>query len=877
METHDHGCARHWQARGPFALNGTTQRHARSRVLDVTHIRLEIAVDLEERTISGSVEHTAEVLPDQLEAFSLDAVGLTIEDVTIDGKTTAFAHDGENVLIRLASTLTRGTKTKIGIRYRGSPQRGLYFVGPDEAYPSKPKQAWTQGQDEDARYWFPCYDYPNQKSTSELRVTVARGLDAVSNGKLLERAEGPSTITFHWLQEVPHVTYLVSLVVGRFDVVEDASGPVPLRYLVPEGRRGDAVRTFGRTAAMMRRFAELVGHPYPFVKYDQTVVSDFIFGGMENSSATTLFEYTMLDASVEGIIDRDDLVAHELAHQWFGDLVTCRDWSEAWLNEGFATYFECLWYEHGDSPERGRYHLLEAARRYFQEDTQDYRRPIVCRTYDAPTDLFDRHLYEKGACVLHHLRLELGNDVFFRALRRYVASHARGHAQTVDLRRAIEQETGRNLDAFFDQWVQKGGHPDLEITSEYEPASRRLTLRVKQRQKVDAETPLFEFDLPCRVWHAGGRGKFVDRTFRVTGAEHKFDWELPGDPRGVRVNHGGGPLVRTDFDRTDGWLTTQLNEDDDLVGRIEAADALARSASTTAVTALTRALAKESLWMVRCEIARALGVIGSPAARDALIAALTQRDARVRSAVAHALGIRHDADAAQALRRQLQSEKTTWVRAAAYRALGRTRAAFAREFLAQGLDERGTWNDIVPRAALDGMVALRDPALESVFRAEARHGVHELRRTAAIAGLGELGARTQTRGALRETLTDLLNDKSFRAVVSAIQALRTLGDPDAAGALDALAHRKHVDGRIRRQARIVASALRADSGPKEAIKSLNDRVDKLDEERRKLLARIEKLEGRSGSPVRSGAASKRSKAGPKRRTGGDRRRGKKRR
>ena len=234
------------------------------------------------------------------------------------------------------------------------PRRGIYFTGPESAYPNKPYQTWTQGQDEDSRYWFPTFDYPNQKATLEMRVRVPQGFTAVSNGALVaQKTEGAHT-HFHYRLGHPIVPYLVSLVVAEFSFWEDA-GPrgLPVQYFVAPGREEDGKRAFGNTPQMIEAFEKKLGVPFPYEKYAQTAVQDFIFGGMENASATTQTDRTLHDARAHPDFSSDPLVSHELAHQWFGDLVTCRDWSHGWLNEGFATFMERVWIENATGPGSG--------------------------------------------------------------------------------------------------------------------------------------------------------------------------------------------------------------------------------------------------------------------------------------------------------------------------------------------------------------------------------------------------------------------------------------------------------------------------------------------------------------------------------------------
>jgi aminopeptidase N len=807
-------------------------------VLDVAHIALDVAIDLDQRSIRGSVRHEVGIVPPEAAVCVLDAVALTIDGVSADGRPVPFVHDGEKLVIRPTTPWKRGETHSIVVTYHGNPERGLYFIAPDDAYPEKPLQAWTQSQDEDGRFWFPCVDHPSQKATTELRVRVPRGFEAISNGRLASRKERGEAVEFHWIQEVPHVTYLVSLVVGQFDVVDDRAGGVALRYWVPKGQSHDVRRTFGRTPEMIELFARLFGQPYPYPKYDQIVVSDFIFGGMENTSATVLYEYVMIDETVEGVVEREDLISHELAHQWFGDLITCSDWSHAWLNEGLATYAEILWYEHGESPDRGAYHVLDASRLYFEESQEDYRRPIVTHKYEAPVEIFDRHLYQKAACVVHHLRLELGDEPFFRGLRRYVAAHAGGLVETHDFRRAFEIESGRNLDPFFEQWVLRAGHPEIEVTHAWDESAKRLTLDVKQTQDEAKDRP-YRFKLPCRVWLSGTGRESVDRSFEVAKEEQTFSWSLDRAPAAIRIGVGGVPLVRVKFRQSDAWLAYQLAHGDDLLGRIDAAADLGKSGSGAAVAALASALLDEPTWMGQLEIAKALSVARGAAAREALIRGLAIADARVRSAVVAALGkFREDGAAATAVETLLENEKAPLVRAAAYRALGTMRSPSAPAVLTKGLWEP-SWNEVIGRACLGGLGALRDRTFVPLFVNSLKRGEYELRRVAAIDALCEAARPMEARTTVREELELLVEDPSLRIAQAAVRGIKTLREKDAVPVLERIAARRFGDPRLRAQARAAVKEM-LDEESKRGSPEVLERIERTEADLRKLRDRVEK-------------------------------------
>ena len=362
-------------------------------------------------------------------------------------------------------------------------------------------------------------------------------------------------VTFRYEQTIPHATYLLTMVAGEFSEIAQTHPRLPVAYYVEPGREADGERSFGRTPQMIDAFEAAVGVRYPYARYSQIAVADFIFGGMENTSATTQTDRTLHDERAHLDFSSEPLVAHELAHQWFGDLVTCRDWSQAWLNEGFATYFETVWMEASrgwDEYQRAVFDIVEA---YLDEDGERYRRPIVCNVYRDPIELFDRHLYEKGGAVLHMLRGELGWERMKRALRQYVTDNATRSVETIDLVRAIERATGRNVREFFAQWIERGGHPELEVRASWDGERSALTFEVEQKQTIDDEHPpyVFDFDLGLVTSVPGGdrvrrrrrsaRGRAARAPARLACARvvrHRRSGEAGADPdrsRRLRAVH----------------------------------------------------------------------------------------------------------------------------------------------------------------------------------------------------------------------------------------------------------------------------------------------------------------------------------------------------
>jgi aminopeptidase N len=832
----------------PFPLPGDKPRYPRDRLADIRHIRLDISLDFERRSVSGTATHTFTPINDGLTRITFDAAEMNIQGVrTPSGKELTFDYRDGSLTVFLDRPYNTGEEGAVVIAYAATPRRGLYFIGPDEAYPNKPRQCWTQGQDEDSRYWFPCYDYPNERQSSELFVTVPASMIVISNGELVSIHDDPArgTRTFHWYQEVPHVAYLTSIVAGEFAHWSERAAGVPLLYYVPPERLEDGKRALGRTAAMMEFYSQRVA-PYPYPKYAQSVVADFIFGGMENISATTLTENVLQDerALPDYQLAGDSLVAHELAHQWFGDLLTCRDWSHAWLNEGFATYFDALFTESYYGVDEFRYQLFANAESYFDEDGRRYRRPIVNNVYHEPIDIFDRHLYEKGSLVLHMLRYVLGDDLWWKTVRFYVERYRGGVVTTPDFQRAIEEATGRNLDWFFDQWLYKGGYPRFNVSWEWDDGGKLAKVTIAQTQTVDDITPVFRMPVVVDFEHADGQ-RTVCR-FEVSEKEQTFYAALPERPKLVRFDPGNHVLKQVEFKPGKEMLLYQLERDDDVIGRIRAAQELSKIGGPDVVAALKRAVLEDPFWGVRNRAARALGAMRTESALDALIECLPMTEhPKARRGVVMALGEYRSEKAADALIALLErGDPSYYVEAEAAKSLGKTRSARAFETLLKQLD-KPSHNEVIRMLTFEGFAELKDDRAIAVAQEWTAYGRPPRVRQAATAALGKLG---EDKPDVTDFLTRLLTDPWLHVRLNAAIALGERKDERAIPHLERAAS-TDLDGRVVRFAREAIARIREGKDKGEEVKKLRADVDRLLEENKALKDRLEKIEARlSGGP-----------------------------
>jgi len=782
--------------RRPFVAATLAPREAPTRSFDLIHVRAEVEFDLDAGRMTGTTRQTFRPLEDGLRHLTLHQAELEIGAVRAeDGSVLTWQTTGEELRIELATTLSRDRSFTIEIDYRAQPRAGMFFIGPDDGYPGKPRMVWTQGEMEFTRHWLPIWDHPNDMTTTETLVTVPASWSVVSNGRLVSVEESPETGTrrFHWHQEEPHVTYLISIAAGEFSVTLDKGpGGTPLAYWVPVGREADIARSFQNTPAMLGLYTEWLDMPYPWAKYDQVVVLDFIFGGMENTSATTLTERTLHDERAHMDFHSEGLVAHELAHQWFGDLVTCKTWAHNWLNEGFATYFASLWFEHDEGRDEFDKRVLDEETAYFEEDDEEYRRPVVTDRYTEPGDLFDRHAYKKGARVLHMLRDLVGDGAFRRGVQRYLEKMRGRVAETADLRLAFEEETGRPLTWFFDQWLFHPGYPELAVEYHHEAASGMVSMRIRQVQETTDGTPIFRLPLTVRLFDRDGH-RDIPVDIRIRDQLIYLPSERA--PLAVAIDPGRPTLMKIDWRPPIEHLVTRLERSPAAIDRIAAIHDLGHDGSERARRSLATALRDDPFWAVRAEAAKQLGETRASDALDPLVEGLADPASKVRRAVCKALAELKDERALAALVAVLRSDVSQYARAEAAKALGVIGGEGALRHLQAALDQ-DSHADVIRQKALVGLGELGDPKGLAVARRWLRYGRAPGTRAKAIKALGKLGG-DDVRRELEQIAT---TDPWLFARRAAIEALGDNGH-EGARALLRRAAATEVDFRLRKAAR----------------------------------------------------------------------------
>lgn len=865
---------------GKWTLHGEDPKYAPDRTCDVTHLRLELNVDLPAHSIEGTARLDLHASYGPFQTITLDAIDLEIEEVT-DGKGSPLEHTylDHKLEVRFRRAIER--EAQLCIRYRKeNPVQGLYFWGPTAEEPNATWQVWSQGEDEEARHWIPCHDAPHEKMTTELLVTVPEIYTVISNGALLGVADHPATRpssgarkvrsargkrsspasrerlrTWHYRESVPHSSYLISLVVGVFSKLEDECDGLPVEYYVEPGREEEGWRSFGRTPDMIRHFARLLECPFPYEKYAQVAVRRFMFGGMENTSATTQTDGTLHDARAALDFSSDDLVAHELAHQWFGDLLTCKHWAHAWLNEGFATYFELVWKEQdlgGDEFEMG---LIESADAYLEEP---YRRAIVSHRFAHPFQLFDQHLYPKAAWVLHMLRRSVGDESFWKAVRLYVRRHAAGSVETVDLQRAFEDATGRNFERFFDQWLFHPGHPVLDVRCSWNSSDKCLNVTVQQKQRgsdaVVYDVPLeVEVALPLR---SAARGKSAPptrlrRTFTACERGQTFRWELPARPLAVAIDPEARILSTGKISMPSQWFRGALlgaQRTEHAFARVRLVRAASRDARPQTVEMLAEVLRSDPFWGVQGEAALALARIRTPAALSALLGARPAHP-KARRLWAQALGEFRDPAAGAALSDLARRGDPSYlVQREALASLGRTRASGSVALLEKELRSalrRRDWRDSIAAGAVAGLASARsESSIDLILSLALDRTRYWSARLVAMHALAVLGAtRPLLAPRIAEEMAPLLEDPEHLITFRLPGEYAALGHPDAIPLLRQKAETTSNE-QLRDHCLRAAERLSGADGRGGDLDRLKSEVHRLLEESRKLRERVGRLEDR---------------------------------
>ena len=831
------------------AAAADARQYAPDPQVDYTHLALDIDMRPAERAFDAIETLRFTTLAVPIERLTLDAVGMEIGSVEGEG-VASFRHDGERLTIEFADPLPPRSDHEIVIEYAVShPADGMTFALPDAAYPNRPLMVHTQGQPESNRHWVICHDYPNERMTTEMRVKVPNGLKVLANGERLSprrvgfsppsdepttRPDGGVNPTlqgnvWHYRMQKPHVSYLMSLVVGEFDVVRDDDWRGRrIEYWVPPGRAADAERTLGRTHHMLDFFSEKLGE-YPWESYSQSVVYLFGSGGMENTTVTTMFQDCILDERAAVGNTLDGLVAHELAHQWFGDHTTCEDWSHLWLNEGFATFLDHAWHEAYHGPEEYAHEVFTNMRRVAAREDAEAEYGLIFPAYDLPGETFGRRTgnpYAKGSAVIHMLRRSVGDDAaFWEALKLFQTRYALEEVDSNDLRECFEAVTGRDYGKFFEQWVVRAGVPKLDVGYEYDADARAVRLRFEQTQAGEP----FEHDLPVWTVAPGGettkhvvplRGKTTDATLPTPG----------GEPDMVCLDPEMSMVSVTSFDPPRAMTLRQATGGPTAFSRLKAIERM--GADGDAAAGLLSILeADDAHWGLRAEAARSLGRLDNQAGVDHLEKVLPGGvdHPRARLAAVEAIGQYRDADIAQTvLMPMARSDDSLYVEAAACVGLGNQKPTDEIVALLVEKAKDAGHGLRVRQAAVGALAELGVPEALQPALDLAAYGTSFRARGTGIDALAALYSSLDDdpKEEVRDFLLGLADDPQERHARGAMLALGRAGDAEAIDDLRRVADSARPES-VTAAARAAIRAI--ETGEPDVVRSLRGRLDRLEE------------------------------------------------
>ncbi len=859
---HQHYCDKSALYAGA-TVEGSGRKYAPSREIDITHQTLDVTPDFDQRSVVGTIQIEFKPIAKPFAELTLDAVELMITNVTASAAILGWQNTGEQLIVTFKDAIPADAAAWVRIGYSaGRPQKGLYFRTPAMGYREGDTHLWTQGEMHEARHWFPSYDYPNEKFTTEMICRVPEGMVALSNGRLVsqEKEAGTGRVAWRWLQDKPHVNYLVTLCAGYFKKLEDRYGDVSIAYWAPASKIAFATNSFAPTKAMLAFYEQEIGVKYPWARYDQVVVDDFTWGGMENTAQTTLNESTLYPAEFHGTRNEEGLIAHELVHQWFGDLVTTKDWANIWLNEGFATYYDALFQEHYRGGDDFRYGMLGNARAVLGQPNDVI--PIVYRGYGDPVEQFGFRAYPKGSWILHMLRSQLGPELFRQCVKTYLERHAYGVVTTEDLVEVLEELSGRDWDQFFDQYVYHAHHPELKVGYAWDERSKLAKVSIQQTQKLGPTVLLF--NVPLKLRFKTGTNA-TDAIAQISQQAEDFYFSLPAKPEIVRVDPDFGWLAQVEFGLPNEMLFAQLADPADMIGRVFAIEQLAKKPDQGVIDKLQASLNGDAFWGVRLEAARALREIHTGPARTALLASVRQPDDRVRREVLRGIASYFQADTPGTLAGLIESEPNPDLRADTIRALAAYPVATVKETLVGQLDSV-SYRQVLADAAIDAIRVQRSPEYLDPLLAALRKRESEFTSGGFGDGLNTLAvlaADLDDRESVREFIVGQVNHPKRAVQLAAIRALGTLGDPEAIGPLQTFAVAAN-ESPQRQAAESAIRQIRERKPQSVEVNTLRNEVLELQKQNRELKAEFDDLKKRletSKPAATPGEAPKEKKRG----------------
>ena len=791
----------------PFALTGYEEKLEREKQFDLKRTVIDIKINFEERAVEGKVELDIKMNSLPQDHLDIDATDMEIYNVSVKGVPSSFDTYRDKIVVY--GDFRAFSEHILTVTYKSYPKRGGYFVEDEGGM-----QFWTHGESTDAHAWFPCFDYPNTRSQYEIRVTVPSDYSVISNGKLVDRVDGDFS-TFIFREDFRFPAYLVSVIAGKFSSFKQEWQGIPITsYYLPKFETL-AERSFKNSPEMMEFISEKTGVKYPYSKYDQTCVSLFVMGGMENLSATTLTDRTLHDEIAHLDYQSEPLVCHEMAHQWFGDYVTCRDWSQAWLNEGFATYIALIYREKLKGKDEFLVDVENTKDVYLREFAGNYSRPIVERKYKEPEELFDRHLYQKASLFLRYLNYYLGDKVFWQGVKEYLENNKMSGVTTYDFRKALSNVSGFSLEVLYHQFLEEPGHPEFNV--------EESVSRGKVQVKITQSGRIFNLRVPARLYIAD---KSEEQEIHIEDKLTRLEFDRK-DFKGFSLDPESKVLGTITCQRPRESSRFLLRNGESVIERARAARELGNF-GLSEISFLFDSFELEKFWYVKGKIAEAISKIGGKRASTAVRKMLEDSDYKVRREVAKSVANLSDDKLLDKLTEMFGSEDGYSLRANLLMSAQKIGKDKSKDLLLKGL-ETESYDSLIRVASINALGDLADITTIGTVKKYLRKDFDWQTRSAAISAISKFYWKDRT---VAETLLKGLEDEFFVVRQSAARGIRDTEDLQLISRILPYLEKEH-EGFVKR---IMREALELKGAPipqdfkemKEQLYKLKERVTNLE-------------------------------------------------
>ncbi len=843
-----------------FELPDSKAHYNPDKKFSVAHLSLDIVLDPETETVSGFSKLEVKANQKDLTQIEIDAVDMSVLEVKLGTKILEYSHDGHKIIVNLNQSTKLSQLIKLQIKYElVKPSFGLWFVKPSPIYPDKPYQIWTQGEQEGSRFWFPCIDSPQQIHTFEGKFTVPKSMTAISNGELIATKVSGDQTTFTWSQKKPIPTYLVVLAAGDFAEVKDKYGKLDVRYYASKDKLEELKFSGKKTPEMLKVLEKWFGVKYPWDKYYQIWVEDFIWGGMENVSATVNASRALVDKkAVSDFPMTELLVTHELAHQWFGDLIVIDYWSHLWIKEGMATYAEYLWLESSQGRERADLQNYDELQAYLSES---YRRPVVTNFYRISEDMADNHSYAKAGLIYHMIRYELGDDVFTKVITKLLTDYAHKNVDSHAFIRVVDEVSGKNIRPLLDQYLFRAGHPKFNVNYSWDKEAGLATVSIKQTQvkKDKLDESLFKLKLPVSFGNFKNKSKkeidWQNLSLSIDQETQNFYFKLDKEPDLVLFDDGNNYLKEVEYKYPMGVLENIVQFAPDLQSKIYASQAIAKIGSPKALSSLANLYKKVDSGLVRAEIIKSIGQINLSDTLAEFKKALRDDEQKVRQAAVSGISkykTQESFDLLVKLVKKGDSESylaegiSYMSLAEVANFLGQEQAQTAFEILNEALVSKSSWNHILGRYALLAISKLTSYKESlKLLMDYTKLGTNEYLRKDALRTLGNIlkyeSNKSVEKGldVLSEAISTL--DKDIVEEMAIVQSLTQIAHPKALGLLKQIQTQSQYP-RTQRQAMEACEKVSKQLNPRNLLEDLRKDIDKLKDENRDLKTKVHKLE-----------------------------------